>query len=176
MRNGIPPSTVDKAVTANQWLRILNQVRSPEVGIPLTMAEYPTYLHVVGCVPSMTCVGSWGVYLHVCVYMCPCSSIVFVFCCVRLCSVCMGLCVASCVCVCVCVCVLLQCVCVCVSLASWRLTTIGLKTLMDRLTNRELYPLAIALCGFLKYSPDEGEIPVLMHWARKKVRTHPLSV
>lgn len=66
--------------------------------------------------------------------------------------------------------------CVCVTLASRRLATIGLKTLMDRLTNRELYPLAIALCGFLKYSPDEGEIPVLMHWARKKVRTHPLSV
>ena len=70
--------------------------------------------------------------------------------------------------VCVCVCALLQYVS---CLASCRLNTIGLKVLMDRLTNRELYPLAIALCGFLKYSSDEGEIPVLMHWARKRVRT-----
>ena len=70
----------------------------------------------------------------------------------------------------VCGCVLLQCVGV-FALASCRLKTIGLKTLMERLTNRELYPLAIALCSFLKYSSDEGEIPVLMHWAKKRVRT-----
>ena len=85
-----------------------------------------------------------------------------------------------CVCVCVCVCGLASCVlCGCVlfqcvgvsTLADCRLKTIGLKTLMERLTNRELYPLAIALCSFLKYSPDEGEIPVLMHWAKKRVRT-----
>ena len=49
-----------------------------------------------------------------------------------------------------------------------------MKVLMERLTNRGLYPLAIALCSFLKYSSDEGEIPVLMHWARKQVRTCPL--
>ena len=41
LKNLTPPSIVDNTVTAGQYLRILNQIRQPEVGIPLTMTQYP---------------------------------------------------------------------------------------------------------------------------------------
>jgi hypothetical protein len=88
LKNCIPPGIVDATVTAGQFLRIINQLRQPEVGIPLTMTQ---------------------------------------------------------------------------------LRTLTIKSLIHRIINRGLYPLALKFCHFLKFTPEEGEIPVLMHWAEKKI-------
>ena len=38
-----------------------------------------------------------------------------------------------------------------------------------RLINRELYPLALEVCNYLRVSPVDGEVKILRQWAIRKV-------
>ena len=38
-----------------------------------------------------------------------------------------------------------------------------------RLINRELYPVALEICNYLRVPPVEGEVKILRQWAVRKV-------
>ena len=40
-----------------------------------------------------------------------------------------------------------------------------------RLINRELYPLALETCNYLRVPPIDGEVKILRQWAMRKVYT-----
>jgi len=56
-------------------------------------------------------------------------------------------------------------------LTSEQLIALTKPVMIDRLISRRLYPLAIAICDYLKLSPVEGKSRVLGHWACYKVET-----
>jgi len=52
-----------------------------------------------------------------------------------------------------------------------QLERLGQATLIDRLINRRLFPLALKICDFLQLPSIEGSSRVLAHWAIYKVET-----